>query len=202
MRMVRNRIVVLGVALVAASCEGCRRSDVPPLDAEAEAQVAETGAEVAAAMRTRLAQRLMAAIQEGGPEAAIDVCAVEALPLTDSIATATGVTLKRTSTRVRNPRNAPDSLEAEALDWFERQTVDGQPPERFIQSAGAEGWRYYEPLRVVALCVNCHGPEDRLSPAVRQALAGRYPGDRATGYVEGDIRGLIRVGVPAGAVRR
>src|SRR5690606_16656684 len=63
-----------------------------------EQRVIAVGEEAAAALRTGLIQRLTAALAEGGAAGAIDVCALEALPLTDSIATAggAGLALKRT----------------------------------------------------------------------------------------------------------
>ena len=45
-------------------------------------------------------------------------------------------------------------------------------------------------------CLACHGSE--VSPEVREAIAARYPGDRATGFAVGDLRGALWVEVPAG----
>ena len=41
--------------------------------------------------------------------------------------------------------------------------------------------------------MTCHGPVERLSPATKAALEQTYPNDRATGYSEGQIRGVISV---------
>jgi hypothetical protein len=173
---------------------------VPQAVEEAVTRIAEPAV---TALRAGLSQRLMAALQAGGAEGAIDVCAVEAVPLTDSIAAAAGpgITLERTSTRLRNPRNAPDSLETEALRWFETELRAGREPTRLLQTEGSAGYRYYAPLRVMALCLDCHGSAASLTPAVRRTLERRYPDDRATGYSEGDLRGLVRVSIPAAAVR-
>ena len=46
------------------------------------------------------------------------------------------------------------------------------------------------------MCDSCHGPADRIDPAVQAMLAVRYPGDRATGFVEGQLRGWFWVEVP------
>jgi mono/diheme cytochrome c family protein len=166
-----------------------------------EQRVTAVGEKAAAALRTGLIGRLTAALAEGGPAGAIDVCALEAMPLTDSIAAAgDGIALKRTATRVRNPLNAPDELERAALTWFESELAAGRTPAAHVQRDGAD-FRYYAPLRVAALCLNCHGPVETLSSDVRRALQSRYPGDQATGYAEGDLRGLIRVSVPATVVR-
>jgi hypothetical protein len=198
---------VLGAVLVVAMTACGTPGDTARDDAETAAhdaipedvqqRVANTGAGAAQALRAGLSQRLTAAIAEGGPEAAIDVCAVEAMPLTDSIAarSAAGVSVKRTARRLRNPDNAPDAEELAALEWFEDREGDGERPTSYIQKVG-DGYRYYEPLRVAPLCLHCHGQPETLSAPVRAALTQRYPADRATGYVEGDLRGLIRVEIP------
>jgi hypothetical protein len=182
---------------------GCDRSE-PSGAPVSEAAVAEVGAAAAMQLRETLVRRLTAAIDSGGTASAIDVCALEAGGITDLIARelGTGVVVKRTSTRVRNPGNAPDSLEQAALAHFASAgDTAGQLPDWYVQPAGDGVHRYYEPLRVVQLCVQCHGPVDSIAPDVRAVIADRYPDDRATGYTPGDFRGLIRVSVPASAVR-
>ena len=52
------------------------------------------------------------------------------------------------------------------------------------------------PILHQRMCDSCHGPADRIDPAVQAMLAARYPGDRATGFVEGQLRGWFWVEVP------
>jgi hypothetical protein len=170
---------------------------LPP---DADAAIAATGAAAARALRERLVQRLTVALETGGPAGAIDVCANEALSLTDSIARAGGggVRIRRISDRVRNPANAPDDGDREALAEFKAELRSGRAlPERLVLAAGPDSVRYYEPLRVAPLCLQCHGPVDALDAQVREVLSARYPDDSAVGYSEGDLRGLIRVTIPA-----
>ena len=49
-------------------------------------------------------------------------------------------------------------------------------------------------------CVQCHGPADQVSSAVRVALQRRFPEDQAVGYAAGEWRGLLRVSIAAPAV--
>jgi hypothetical protein len=161
-----------------------------------ESRIALVGGAAAAQLRERLVGRLTAAIDSGGPERAIEVCATEAFALTADIARDDPriIEVKRTSTRVRNPRNAPDDLEQQALQVFEAETVAGrQLPEHYVQTESPGVYRYYEPLRIMHLCLQCHGPLVQLQADVQRVLAERYPQDRAVGYGEGDFRGLIRV---------
>lgn len=168
----------------------------PLTDAE-EARAREVGSEAAVTLQSTLAPRLMAAMQEGGPAHAVEFCAGAAEMLTDSASRAAGFEVKRTSSRVRNPANAPDRWEEEVLRRFEAlaEAGDSLPP-GVTQAVSEDEMRFYAPMRVGEVCVRCHGEPDELAPGVTELLAEEYPEDRATGYAMGDFRGVIRVSIP------
>ncbi len=190
---------LLGLAgVIAAGCQvGDRPVEGP--SAEESAHVRAVAQPAAAALATGLVAELTRALEERGPEGAVEVCSTEALRLTDQIArdAGTGIELKRVSWQNRNPENAPDDLEAVALEYFQRLADGGEPLSGdWVQSDGERGWRYYKPLVVADFCLQCHGSPEEITPSVREMLAERYPDDAAVGYSEGDLRGLIRVSVP------
>lgn len=171
-----------------------------PSPAEIE-RATEIGQEAAGRLAATLMQQLSTQMAEGGPEAAIEFCSDEAMDLTHGVSTALGdLDVKRTSTRVRNPENAPDSLERAALSRFEAEIEAGSLPANWVQTSGDDELRYYQPLVVNEMCTQCHGPADALQPAVRTRLEMLYPEDRAVGYAAGDFRGLIRVAIPREAL--
>jgi hypothetical protein len=148
--------------------------------------------EAVPALAGALKARLQAAMSDGGPEAAARVCADEAQAMTKQIADARGVSVGRSSLRLRNPANqGPDWVSA----WL---TEQGERP-----AAGVEGFarvdvvgttrvaRVLKPIPVDALCLTCHGPKETLTEPVRALLAARYPTDAATGYAVGDLRGAV-----------
>jgi hypothetical protein len=146
---------------------------------------------------TTLSGRLQEAIRERGTAGALEFCNVEALPLTAQVAEEQGMEVTRTSLRVRNPGNAPDAADAEALEWFQAGLAAGSvPPALHVRRLRDGGFRYYQPLMTAELCVQCHGRREEMAPEVVRALDERYPEDRATGYAVGDWRGLLRVTVP------
>jgi hypothetical protein len=49
------------------------------------------------------------------------------------------------------------------------------------------------PITVGSACLGCHGPAASIQPTVKDAIAARYPTDRAVGYAEGDFRGFLWV---------
>lgn len=177
----------------------------PGLDDVTRAEVVALGDTTAMTLVRTLGGRLNAHLAAGGPGDAIEFCSNEAQTLTDSVSASLGPgwEVRRTTMRTRNPRNAPDSMEAEALRYFHRwaDSTGVEQPESYVQVAPDGDYRYYMPLRLGHMCLQCHGPRETLEPGVRQVLDTRYPADQATGYAEGDLRGVVRVTVPREAVR-
>ena len=192
---------LLIAALFTASVLACDR---PELDEATRERVVAAGDSAAMSLVRTLGGRLNRHMAAGGPAAAVAFCSAEAQTLTDSVSGTLGEgwAVKRTTMRTRNPLNAPDSLEAEALEYFHQATAgDEELPDHFVQTTPSGAYRYYMPLQMGHMCLQCHGPRESLDPGVREVLDTRYPADQATGYSEGDLRGVIRVSVPRQAVR-
>jgi len=136
-------------------------------------------------LKRALKTRLMAAMREG-PDAAVTVCADEAEAIRARVAEETGARIGRTSEGLRNPANAaapewarrylaePHRVDGAFAPWSER--VDGEA-------------HAVAPLPTGGLCLTCHGAE--VPPPVQANLDERYPEDRATGFAEGDLRGVV-----------
>jgi hypothetical protein len=198
----RTRATRLLLAALATTA-GCEAAPTP--DIGVREQVAREGDAVALTLMQTLSGQLTEAIRTGGPEHAIDFCAGRAQELTAGTVAGLGPgwEVKRTTVRPRNPANEADALELEALEYFHAAEAAGQAlPEFYVQPTATGDYRYYRPLVVGALCVECHGPRTDLDPAMLRVLDERYPGDQATGYQVGDLRGVIRVTVPGAALAR
>ncbi len=145
--------------------------------------------------------RLQAAMRQGGPNAAVRVCAEEAQRLTERVASESGVRVGRASLRLRNPKNEPPAWVARWLQAQGERSAEGV--EGFERIEWGEA-RVLRPLTVQPLCTTCHGMPEQIDPGVRDVLAERYPEDRATGYRPGDLRGALWAAVevaPTEAVR-
>lgn len=158
-------LAVMAVALAA----GCSPDT---LDEATRGRVVALGDSAAMTLVRTLGGRLNAHLASGAPGQAVAFCSAEALVLTDSVAASLGPgwELKRTTTRTRNPANQPDSLETEALRFFTERADSAEQPEHLVQVAGDGGFRYYLPLRIGPMCLQCHGPGNALEPTVRGAL--------------------------------
>ncbi|MCK6555956.1 DUF3365 domain-containing protein [Candidatus Binatia bacterium] len=140
-------------------------------------------------LQPRLLQMLTAALNEGGPAAAIRVCKADAPALAAAAGKEFGVEIGRTSFRLRNPKNAPRPW-AQPFVAAAAGRKAGAVPARVVDlGKGRVG--VLRPIPMQPLCVACHGPRDRIDPAVRAALAEAYPADEAVGFEDGEVRGFI-----------
>lgn len=192
----------------------CGTPSSPPAATEApaaEPTAAEPAAaptlDKAAALRVKAAMKqlgttlkgtLTATMSESGPVAAMEVCSQHAGSLTDGVTNATGVTVGRSSLRLRNPDNVgPEWVSAWLTAQGERPAEGVQPSvTAAVREDGVPVVRGIGPIPVEAPCLVCHGPTDTRSPAIQAALAERYPSDAAGGYAIGDLRGAIWAEVP------
>ncbi len=143
------------------------------------------------ALFKKLSARLMEAMGNGGPAAAIDVCSREAPRIAERVGQEFGVKIGRTSFRLRNPQNAPP-------DWVKPLIEDRPTEARFVdlpeQHTGA-----LLPIMLKVQCMACHGPKEQIGDDVQRQLAKLYPDDQAIGFQEGDLRGWFWVDVPGRA---
>jgi cytochrome c556 len=150
----------------------------------------------------QLRAALVARMQAEGPVAAIDFCHDQAPVIAAEVASKHGVHIGRTSVRTRSPANAPAAWQQVVLADFDAQAKAGKPPQelRFASSEALPdglALRYMQGIPTEAACLACHG-QTRAEP-VAQAIKARYPGDAATGFSEGQLRGAFWVEVPEGA---
>ena len=159
-----------------------------------EALLAEAR-KVATTLPPRLLTALQDEISKSGTEGAIPVCRDMAPRMAGEISQQTGWKIKRVSLKARNDARAtPDAWETAALEDFDKRAAAGESPAKMEkgEKVGNE-YRFVKALPVQGLCLGCHGPSEQMSPGVKAALGQHYPKDRATGYAEGQIRGVISV---------
>ena len=135
-----------------------------------------------------LNSKLKSAIKSGGPVAGIGVCSSEAMKLTDSISKVYNVSLKRTSLKYRNEKNAPTGSEKSILESWQIQMDTGNSIKPSIVR-NDNGITFLAPIKLKQQCIVCHGSDDFVSPDVRLKIKEHYPTDLARNYKEGELRG-------------
>jgi hypothetical protein len=187
------------LALVVLVLGGCRGRERPAVTAEPDSATVAAARTAAGSLGADLLGMLTTALQEGGPAHAIAFCADSAQARTARHAAA-GIYIRRVGTRVRNPANAPDSAERAVLAAFAAAQAAGiQPADTFFVVASSDGpaqLHYLRPVRIGEPCLTCHGDPATIADTVRAVLAARYPGDEATGYRLGNLRGAVSVRIP------
>lgn len=187
-----SRLLFLASLLAACSSEP---TDAPwTRVSRTELELAqERQLELATTARGELFGELVAALtgemERSGPVTAMEVCSVKAPSIAQATSKRLGLTIGRTSFKLRNPENAPPTWARELLESRPQEDVLLEGPD------GQLGVTF--PIRVAAKCLACHGPLEELAPDVRAAIAELYPEDEATGFAEDDLRGWFWVEVPA-----
>ncbi|NBC23325.1 MAG: DUF3365 domain-containing protein [Gammaproteobacteria bacterium] len=180
----------LATLTLIAACGG----DPPPEPSSAEVspEKVERAQAAAAELGKRLKGRLMETIGSEGPVAAIRVCSEEAPEIARQVSADSGLTVSRTSLKVRNPDNAPDARERAVLELWRNRIEAGTPPSALEPFASdSDDFLWMKPIVAEPPCLMCHGSD--VPEAVADAIAARYPQDRATGYSAGDLRGAFVV---------
>jgi hypothetical protein len=156
--------------------------------------------ELSTQLGKELKAELGAAIETGGPVAAIEVCRTRAPAIAARLSAESGARVGRTALKVRNAGNAPDDIERAVLEQFAGDLASGRvegPLEAAfeIKREGGIERHYLRAIPTEALCLTCHG--ETLAPELAAAIAREYPNDQATGFKLGELRGAFRVVWPA-----
>jgi len=142
---------------------------------------------------------LKAAMKEGGPGNAIQVCKNKAPEIAAETSEKQGWRVARTSLKLRNPLNQPDPWELKVLQEFEKRKAAGEEIKMLefaevVTTEGKKQFRYMKAIPTGKVCLQCHG--SHIAPDVEAALKTYYPKDRATSFKQGDIRGAFTITQP------
>jgi hypothetical protein len=154
--------------------------------AQAGDDPAAHGASLLAPFKAELKSALMAGMEEG-PATAIEVCSQDAPGIAAKLSV-DGVLMGRSSHKLRNPDNAAPEWLAPIIDVYASREGELEPVVVKLDD-GRHG--YAEPIRVQPLCLTCHGKVVHADVADR--IEALYPDDEATGFSEGDFRGVFWV---------
>ncbi len=159
------------------------------------AEYLEKGKSAAAGTQGVLMANIGQAIKKGGTEHAVQFCNVNAMPIVDSLSTASGVNIGRISTRNRNAANKLTTKEDRmAWKYFANHQGEGASTDTVLYSRAKEGV-YYKPIRIgMETCLKCHGSRSQdIELATLEKIDELYPEDNAVNYSMGELRGLWKV---------
>lgn len=160
-------------------------------------EVIQTGKKSSMLLLKTLGSNMKKNMKAGGPMQALDFCSQKAYTLTEEVnkKLPKGVTVKRISTKYRNPANQPQNDEKEILKSLKKlQSLHVKIPKYLVQKVNEHTYKFYKPLIInKQICLKCHG--NIKNKKLRQAINERYPQDMAKHYKMGDLRGAVVVTV-------
>ncbi len=103
-----------------------------------------------------------------------------------------GVKVRRTALKTRSEANSPDTMDITVMERYNKKAEAKTLTPKDITVVEKDGvYRVYKPLMIKKVCLKCHGSESKISPEIKAVIHKVYPKDMATGFKEGDFRGVI-----------
>lgn len=167
--------------------ENWSQSGKKAVEAKKPKTIEEIGLEYALSTKKILGKNLMGAIQKNGTLAALEFCNIQAIPLTDSMATKHNATIKRVSDKNRNPNNKANAEELKYIAQFKADIIAKKEIKPVVLEKGNK-IQFYYPIETNSMCLQCHGKQ--IKPEVQKQILKLYPKDLAVGYGENEVRGI------------
>lgn len=198
LRSVVSYVLALAVACLSlVSCGQSEEKEDAVVDRDALLMLGDS---IAMLAQKTLLQNVSGAIAKGGADYAVDFCNLRALPLTDSIGKAGGVSIQRVTDRARNSANKISGEREIALFEQVRDSLaNGKTATHYLLDGLEKGTMvYYKPIMVgMPACLQCHGaPGADIAMATLDKIKEKYPDDEATGYSLGALRGMWKITMP------
>ncbi len=186
--MIRKLVLVgiLSVFLVQCNKESGNKGIIPERKEEIKSLTKEDFKNIAEQTKKNLVGNLTKQISENGAKKALEFCNVNAIPLTQKLEAENGVMVKRVSDKNRNPDNTANETELKIIEQFKTQLAKNEE-----LKATMENGVFYAPITTNAMCLQCHGSEKEMKPEVLAKIKSFYPNDKALGYKENELRGLM-----------
>lgn len=156
----------------------------------------EKGMKIAKNSGKTLKGKLSSAVDKGGLKSGINTCKDIAQNLMDSLSTEHGVKIKRTSMKLRNVDDKPDQQELAILSEYHKKHNEGVKLKPIVKKLNDEV-RFYAPIFIDDVCLNCHGViGDKLKAGTHGLIKEHYPLDEAIDYKKGDLRAIWSITFP------
>ena len=185
-------IARVSLPLLAALLLGACASDKVAPDQAMMAREAQARSEILAdRFQKELLSALTAAMAAEGPQGAIGVCSSIAPALAAQLSEESGASVRRTALRARNRAAKADATEQRVMEgWANAPLGEDGKPRRWTAHEGDQ-YRYMRAIPTMPMCLACHG--ENIAPEVTAAIRANYPGDQATGFAPGQLRGAFSI---------
>lgn len=187
-----NRLVIV-ISILVLSFVSCKNE----LSEAQKTEFTNKGKEIAQSTAKRMLSEVGKNMKEGGVMQAAAFCNAHASGITDEMAMQNRVVIKRTSHKLRNEQNAPNQREQEVIEQYLKGQTDSQELKPMVEKNADGSVQFYAPIMVADKCTVCHGVvNETLTVQNDSIIKNLYPMDKATGFKEGDIRGIWSITFP------
>lgn len=164
------------------------------LSEEVKSDYLKKGMSIAKSSGKALKTKLTSAVDKSGLQNGINTCNKVAQKMMDSLSVVYNAKIKRTTLKLRNPKDTPDQDELAALSEYSKTMEDGIKPKPKVKELATGEIRFYAPIIVDKVCLNCHGKiGENVKPQNYDVIKKHYPNDEAIDYKKGDLRGIWSV---------
>lgn len=149
------------------------------------------GKEIAQATAKKLGGTLVEKMKDGGVKDAVPFCNTKAIPLTEEMSNKFNVDIKRTSHLLRNENNKPNDEEILVINNYKDLMAKGKGLKPVVELDNDGNPHFYAPIILQKKCLTCHGEVGvNVTKKSDSIIESYYPKDLATGFKEGDLRGI------------
>lgn len=143
---------------------------------------------------TTLQAALKGALEASGPVGGISFCHEQAPLIAADISRRSGWSVGRTSLKVRNVASTASAYDMKAMEEFTARIAQGEAVSELtkaevVDEDGAKVFHFVKAIPTGEVCLTCHG--EAVKPEIKAKLDELYPGDKATGFKVGDMRGVF-----------
>jgi hypothetical protein len=193
-RRILQLAIILPVVLLSCQSGQNNRGEIESETTyiENEAEYVAAGIAIAAQTQGVLSNALMKAMQDGGVPEAISYCNINALNITDSLSELYGAEIQRISDKNRNPQNQADADEIAIINRFKEALMEDVPQPVLVMKE--DKLVFYHAIISASNCLVCHGKVgETMEASIYELISNMYPGDKATGYEAGEVRGAWKI---------
>jgi len=158
--------------------------------ADAEKLKAKKIADEITSMRSNLAESIVKPNVKITPKLFKSVCGVVKKRAMEQ-AKKKKVKIRHAAIKNRNPDHAATAEEI-SIHRFFSEYPDTKDIWKEITVDGKNFKRYVRPIYVEPACLACHGEKETIPDFIKK----KYPEDKAFGFKEGDLRGIMEVWIP------
>ncbi len=176
-------IIFVSIAVLSSCSKSLSKKEVE--------QYTIQGKEIAQATAKKLGGTLVEKMKDGGVKDAVPFCNAEAINLTNEMSDNFNVSIKRTSHRLRNEENKPNDEENIIVNNYNKLFSEGKKLKPIVELDQSGKPHFYAPIILQKKCLACHGEINvDVTKKSDSIIKSYYPKDLATGFKEGDIRGI------------